>query len=186
MKRLVGLLAGIGGFALAVFSDGALASTECNGPLTGHLVGGVAVNDGDFCMLGGATVSGGVRVSSGGILIACATTINGGLVANGAAEVVVGAEEIGCDGTVINGGVHVSNNGEGIFPPPTPAVAVERSAIQGGVFLTGNAGFLAVSDNTIAGGLICSNNVHDLEDEGVPNKVTGKVTCEFGESTDGD
>jgi hypothetical protein len=184
MSRL-GSLLGMG-LALAAFSDGAFAAQECNGPLTGTIRGGVVVNDGDNCMLGGANVAGGVQVRAGGILVACGSTINGGLNSNGAAEVIVGAEEIGCDGTVINGGVRISGTGVGIFPPPTPSIAVERSAIQGGVFLTGNAGITSISNNTIAGGLFCKNNAMNPEDEGTPSKITGAVTCEFEESPDGD
>ena len=70
MKTLAGFLAGMVGFALAVGSDGALAATECNTgpppnavPLSGTIVGGVVVNAGDFCLLGGATISGGVQVN---------------------------------------------------------------------------------------------------------------------------
>jgi hypothetical protein len=72
MNRLAGFLVGMVGLALTVFSDGALAATECNGPLSGKVVGGVVVNAGAFCILGGASVSGGVQVNGGGILIACA------------------------------------------------------------------------------------------------------------------
>src|SRR6266446_3020872 len=77
MKRLAGFLVGMVALALTVFSGGALATTECNTgpppnpPLSGTVVGGVVVNAGDFCVLGGAHISGGVRVNDGGILIAC-------------------------------------------------------------------------------------------------------------------
>src|SRR4029453_17008692 len=91
MKRLAELLLGIVGLALAISSDGALAATECNGVISGTVVGGVVVNAGDFCILGGANVSGGVRINDGGILIACASTINGGIVANGALNFLIGA-----------------------------------------------------------------------------------------------
>lgn len=179
MKRLAGFLVGLVGLALAVFSGGAFAATECNGLLSGTVVGGVVVNDGDTCMLGGATVSRGVQVNSGGVLIACASTINGGLVANGAAAVLIGPEEIGCSGDVINGGVHISNTGPGGPQPGPPSIALENSGIHGGVYLNGNQGPIAVASNIIAGGLFCSKNVFDLEDEGLPNKVTGAITCKF-------
>jgi hypothetical protein len=179
MKRLAGILMGIVGLALTIFSGGALAATECNGPLSGTVVGGVVVNAGDFCVLGGANVSGGVQVNTGGILILCASTINGGIDANGAAELIIGAEEIGCPGSVINGGVQISNTGPGAFGPPAPSIALENSAIHGAVHLTGNQGPIAVASNTIAGGLFCSNNAFDLEDEGSPSVVTGAITCEF-------
>ena len=65
MKRLAGFFAGMVGLALAVSSGGALAATECNGVITGTVVGGVVVNAGDFCVLGGANISGGVQVNTG-------------------------------------------------------------------------------------------------------------------------
>jgi len=182
MKRLMGCFVGMVGLALAVFSNVALAApTECDGLLSGHVAGGVVVNDGDTCFLGGATVSGGVQVNGGGQLVACASTINGGLVANDAVAVIVGAEEVlGCSGNLINGGVHVSNARLGALPEQgPPAVAVENSVIKGGVFLTDNLGWIAVVGNTIAGGLFCSNNAFDLVDENSPSKVTGKTTCKF-------
>ena len=48
-----------------------------------------------------------------------------------------------------------------------PSIALERSTINGGVHLTGNRGPIAVAANTIAGGLFCSNNAFDLDDEGI-------------------
>lgn len=181
MKRFVGFLVGILGLAAVVSSDAAFAATECNGPLSGNVVGGVVVKAGDFCMLGGANVSGGVQVTGGGILIACGSVINGGIVANGAAGLLIGAEEIGCDGSFINGGVSISNTGPSVFPPPAPSIAVERSAITGSVHLTANQGMIAVATNTISGGLFCSNNTFDLDDEGSPSIVTGPVRCTFEE-----
>jgi hypothetical protein len=189
MKRLAGFLVGIVGLALAGFSGASLATTECNtGPppnaLSGTIVGGVVVNAGDFCVLDGANVSGGVQVN-GGILIACASTINGGLVADGAANVIVGAEEIGCSGVVINGGVHISNTGPGVTPGGAPSIALENSAIKGSVHLTGNQGPIVVANDTIAGGLFCSNNAFDLDDEhdtgGAPPIVTGPIRCKFAD-----
>jgi hypothetical protein len=174
------------GLALAVFSSHALATTICNTgpapnpPLSGTVVGGVVVNAGDFCVLGGANVSGGVRVNEGGILIVCGSTINGGFVANGAAELIFGAEELDCRGDVINGAVHISNTGPGAFAP-APSIALERSTLNGGVRLSGNRGPIAVASNTIAGSLLCSNNAFDLEDEGSPNIITGGITCKFGD-----
>ena len=189
MKRLTALfLVGMAGLALTGFSGQALAAaTVCNtgpspnAPLSGTIVGGVVVNAGDFCLLGGANISGGVRVNEGGILIVCASTINGGFIANGAAELIFGAEEINCGGDVINGAVHISNTGPGILPPPGPSIALERSTINGGVHLSGNRGPIAVAANTIAGGLFCSNNAFDLEDEGLPSMITGARRCKFGD-----
>ena len=196
MQRLAGFLVGMVGLALAVYSGGALAATECNtgppgpppfAPLSGTIVGGVVVNAGDFCVIGGANISDGVRVNGGGILIVCGSTINGGFVSDGAVEIIFGAEEIGCDGDVINGGVSIRNTGPGNVLPPGctpdvdcgPSIALERSVIRGAVQLTGNRGPIAVATNSIAGGLFCSNNAFDLDDEGSPSVVTGKVTCEF-------
>lgn len=187
MKRLAGSYVAMLGLALMAFSGDALATALCNTgpapnpPLSGTVVGGLVVNAGDFCVLGGANVSGGVRVNEGGILIVCGSTINGGFIANGAAELIFGAEEINCAGDVINGAVHISNTGPGILPPPGPSVALERSTINGGVHLSGNRGPLAVAANTIAGGLHCRNNVFDLEDEGSPNTIAGAITCTFGD-----
>jgi hypothetical protein len=179
MKRLAGFLVGTVGLALAVSSGGALAATECNGTLSGTVVGGVVVNAGDFCTLAGANVSGGVQVNSGGILIVCGSVINGGFISNGAAELIFGAEEIGCAGDVINGAVQISNTGPGAFPAPAPSIALERSVINGSVHLSGNRGPIAVATNTIAGALRCRNNAFDLVDEGSPNIITGAVTCNF-------
>jgi hypothetical protein len=180
MNRLAGSLVGMVGLALAVSSDGALAATECNGTISGTVVDGVVVNAGDFCVLAGANVSDGVVVNEGGILIACASTINGGLVANGAAEIIIGAEELpgGCPGIILNGGVNISNTGPGAFSP-APSIALENSVFNGAVHLTGNQGPIAVAGGRIAGGLFCTNNAFDLENEGNPTKVTGPVRCEF-------
>jgi hypothetical protein len=180
MKRLAGFLVGMVALALAVFSDGALAATECNGPTSGTIVGGVVVNAGDFCILDGANISGGVRVNDGGILIVCGSVINGGLIANGAANLIFGAEEIDCAGDVINGAVQISNGGQGVIPG-APSIALERSTINGGVHLSGNLGPIAVASNRIAGGLFCTNNAFDLEDEGSPSVVTGAIRCKFGD-----
>lgn len=190
MKRLAGFHMGMVGLALAVglaltvFSGQALATTVCNTgpppntPLSGTIVGGVVVNAGDVCVLGGANISGGLRVNEGGFLIACGTTINGGFIANGAAELIFGAEEIDCGGDVINGAVQISNTGPGAILP-APSVAVERSTINGGLRLSGNRGPLAVATNTISGPLICNKNAFDLDDEGSPNMVTGAIRCKF-------
>ena len=186
MKRFARLHVGMVGLALTVFSGHALATTVCNTgpppspPLSGTVVGGVVVNAGDFCVLGGANVSGGVRVNAGGILIVCASTINGGFIADGAAELVFGAEELGCAGDVVNGALHISNTGPGAFAP-APSIALERSTFNGGVRLGGNQGPIAVASNTIAGSLLCSSNAFDLEDEGSPSIITGGSTCKFAD-----
>jgi hypothetical protein len=193
MNKLAGSLVGTMGLAFAAFSGGALALTECNTPppsppLSGAVAGGVVVNAGDFCILGGANVSGGVQVNSGGVLIACASTINGGIVANGAANLIIGAgadEEVPpvsfiCPGNVINGAINISNTGAGVLAP-APSISIERDAVSGGVHLTGNAGMITVSTNMIAGGLFCANNAFDLDDEGTPSVITGPVRCKFGE-----
>jgi len=179
MKRLMGFL-WLAGLMLGVGSSGALAATECNGPLSGTIVGGVVVNNGDFCVLDEANVSGGVQVNPGGILIVCGSTINGGLDANGAGNIIVGAEEIDCAGSVINGGVHIANTGPGALDG-APSIALERSVIHGSVHLTGNQGPMAVASNVIAGGLFCKGNALNVEDEGSPSAVTGKVTCKFAD-----
>jgi hypothetical protein len=188
MKRLAGFLVGMVGLTLAIFSSGALATTECNGQVSGTVVGGVVVNSGDFCILGGANVSGGVQVNSGGILIACASTINGGIVANGAANLIIGAgadEEVPpvnfvCPGNVINGAINISNTGPGVLAP-APSIAIERNAISGGVHLGGNQGMITVASDTIAGGLFCVNNAFDLDDEGTPSVIIGAIRCKFGD-----
>jgi hypothetical protein len=184
MNRLAGYLVVL---ALAAFANVAVAATECNTgppgnpPLSGTIVGGVVVNAGDFCILGGANVSGGVRVNQGGILIVCASVINGGFMANGAAGLIFGAEEIDCAGDVINGAINIINTGPGAFPAPAPSIALERSVINGSVHLTGNTGPIAVASDTIAGGLFCSNNAFDLDNEGLSNVVTGAIRCNFGD-----
>ena len=187
MKRLAGFLVGMVGLTLAIFSSGAVAATECNTgppgnpPLSGTIVGGVVVNAGDFCILGEANVSGGVRVNEGGILIVCGSVINGGFMANKAAELIFGAEEIDCAGDVINGAVNIINTGPGAFPAPAPSIALERSVINGSVHLTSNSGPIAVASNSIAGGLFCSNNASNLDNEGLSNVITGAIRCEFGD-----
>jgi len=187
MKMLALLHVGIVALALTAFSGHANAATLCNTgpapapPLSGAIAGGVVVNAGDFCVLGGANVSGGVRVNPGGILIVCGTTINGGLTANGAAEVIVGAEELGCAGGLINGGVQISNTGPGAFAP-APSIALERSTINGTVHLSGNQGPMAVATDTISGSLLCANNAFKIDDEGSPITVTGALRCSFTDS----
>ena len=156
--------------------------------MSGTVAGGIVVNAGDFCILGGANVSGGVQVNAGGILIACGSTINGGIVANGAANVLIGAgadEEVPptnfvCPGNVINGAVHISNTGPGFLPGP-PSIALERDAINGSVHLSGNLGMIVVSTDTISGGLFCTNNEFDLDDEGTPSVIAGAVRCDFSD-----
>ncbi|MBS0417925.1 MAG: hypothetical protein JSR66_09430 [Proteobacteria bacterium] len=184
MKMLALFHVGIVALALTAFSGHAHAATLCNtgpapaAPLSGTITGGVVVNAGNFCVLGGANVSGGVRVNAGGILIVCGTTINGGLTANGAAEVIVGAEELDCAGGLINGGVQINNTGPGAFAP-APSIALERSTINGTVRLTGNTGPIAVATDTISGSLLCSNNAFKIDDEGSPVTVTGALRCSF-------
>ena len=190
MKRLAALHAGLVGLALTVFSGHALAATSCNtgpaGPLgpnpafSGTVTGGVVVHEGAFCVIEGANISGGLRVQEGGIVVVCASTINGGFTAEEASEIIFGAEEIGCGGDSINGGVRISETGPGAFGP-APSIALERSRINGSVHLNENAGPIAVASNTIAGGLFCSENKFPLEDEGSPNIITGKTTCKFAE-----
>jgi len=179
---LVGLaLLGCGGQALAttVCDTGPLASPPISGAaLSGTVVGGVVVNAGAICLINGANVSGGVRVNPGGALFVCSSTINGGVISNGAMEVVFGAEELNCGGDTVNGIITISNNGPGIFGPK-PSIGIERSILNGGVRLSNNQGLMSVSQNTIAGGLACSNNVGDLIDEGEPSLITGKVSCKF-------
>ena len=178
-----------GGLVLAALSSGAMAATECNGPpLSGTIPDGVVVNDGDFCVLIEATVYDSVQVNPGGILITCGSTIYGGLVANGAANLIIGAgaDEEGppvgfvCPGNNIRGGVQISNTGPGVLAP-APSIAIERDIIAGGVHLSNNAGPIVVSTDVINGGLFCKNNASALEDEGTPSVVVGRTTCEFGE-----
>lgn len=188
MNSLAGFLVAMVSLALAVSSGGAKAATECNGVISGTVVGGVVVNAGDFCLLGGAHVSGGVHVNGGGILLVCASTINGGIVANGALNLLIGAgadEEpagVHCPGNVINGGVDISNTGPGVLQP-APSIALERNAIHGAVHLAGNQGPIVVSSDVIAGGLFCNNNAFDLDDErmmgGTRPVVTGPIRCAF-------
>lgn len=187
MKKLgrVVAIAALCGVALA--SSGAMAATECNGAISGSVIGGVVVNAGDFCVLEGANVSGGVQVTSGGILITCGSTINGGVVANGAAQLIIGAgadEEVPpvnftCPGNVIHGGVTVSNTGPGALPP-APSISIERNSISGTVNLTGNTGAMVISADIIHGGLFCNNNTFNPDDEGTPSIITGGVHCDFG------
>jgi hypothetical protein len=178
-----------GGLVLATLSIGAMAATECNGPpLSGTVPGGVVVNDGDFCLLMDATVYDSVQVNAGGILITCGSTIYGGLVANGAANLLIGAgaDEEGppanfvCPGNNIRGGVQISNTGPGVLAP-APSISIERDIIAGGVHLSNNAGPMMVSADVISGGLFCKNNASDLDDEGTPSVIVGRIACEFGE-----
>ncbi len=174
---------------LVAFSSGAMAATECNGaPLSGTITGGVVVNAGDVCVLMEATVYDSVQVNPGGILITCGSTIYGGLVANGAANVLIGAgadEEVppanfDCPGNNIRGGVQISNTGPGVLVGP-PSISIERDVIEGGVHLANNAGLTVVSADVINGGLFCKNNASDLDNEDTPSVIVGRTTCEFGE-----
>lgn len=178
-----------GGLLLAALSSAAMAATECNGPpLSDTIADGVVVNDGDFCLLIEATVYDSVQVNPGGILITCGSTIYGGLVADGAANLIIGAgadEEVPpvnfvCPGNQIRGGVQISNTGPGVLAP-APSISIERDIVAGGVHLSNNAGPVVVSADVINGGLFCTNNAFGLEDEGTPSVVIGRTTCEFGE-----
>jgi hypothetical protein len=185
MKRLMAFLVGIVGLGLAVSSATALAATECNGaPLSGTIAGGVVVNANDFCILDAATVYGGVQVNPGGILLACGSTIYGGVVSNGAVNVLLGAgedEPADCLGNVISGGVFINNTAEEGVVPGAPTIAVERDIVEGGVHLAGNKGRVVVASSVINGGLSCNKNNSDLDNEGTPNVIAGRITCEFGE-----
>jgi len=188
MKKFLGVF--VSALVLAALSSGAMAATECNGPpLSGTIPGGVVVNNGDFCLLIEATVYDSVQVNPGGVLITCGSTIYGGLVANGAANVLIGggADEVGppvnfdCPGNNIRGGVQISNTGPGVLAP-APSISIERDIIAGGVHLSNNAGPVVVSADVINGGLFCKNNASpDIDDEGTPSVVIGRTTCEFGE-----
>ncbi|HEX3160975.1 MAG TPA: hypothetical protein VHQ92_00205 [Pseudolabrys sp.] len=189
MKKYVEVLALAGGLVLAGFSTGAMAATECNGPpLSDTITDGVVVNAGDICLLIDAIVYDSVQVNEGGILITCGSTIYGGLVANGAANLIIGAgaDEEGpplnfvCPGNNIRGGVQISNTGPGALAP-APSIAIERDVIEGGVHLSNNAGPVVVSADVVKGGLFCNNNASDLEDEGTPSVIIGRIACEFGE-----
>jgi hypothetical protein len=194
MNRRAGFQMGLVALALTVFSGHAMAAECSTGPtailggpgtpVTGTVTGGLVVNGGDICVISGANVSGGVRVNPGGILVVCGSTINGGITSNGAAEFLVGPEELMCAGDHINGSVQVSNNGAGVIPM-APSIAIENSTLNGGIHLTHNAGLISVATNTIAGGLFCTNQPAPLTDEGSPSLITGAVTCEFG-GDDGD
>ena len=189
MNRLARILVGMAALVLAALSNAAVAATECNTgppgnpPLSGTIADGVIVNAGDFCILVGANVSNGVRVNQGGILILCGSTINGGASADGAAELIFGAEELPfCTGNIINGGIRISNTGAGALPP-APSIAIENSVINGSVHLTGNQGPIAVASDMIAGGLFCSHNAFDLNAELDTGQtlpvVTGALRCKF-------
>lgn len=162
---------------LFAYGGGAHAATVCSGTMTGTIADGVVVNSG-FCRLQGATVAGGVRIT-GGFVMVCGSTINGGFISNGAGELILGSEEAGCDGDVINGAVRISNTGPGLLPAPAPSIALERSTINGGVTLSGNAGQIAVAGNRISGRLSCINNAFALDNEGMTNIVSGPVLCTF-------
>jgi hypothetical protein len=158
-------------------SGSAHAATECSGVMTGTVPDGVVVRGG-FCRLQGANVAGGVRVTGGAFVVVCASTINGGFAADGAGELIFGAEEIGCDGNVINGAVRINNTGTGLAAP-APSIAVERSTLNGGLSLIGNQGQITVAGNRISGHLFCSGNVFNANDEGMKNIVSGQVSCTF-------
>jgi hypothetical protein len=161
-----------------LFASGtAHAATVCSGVMTGAIPDGVVVNGG-FCSLQGANVAGGLRVTGGSFVLVCGSTINGGFTSDGAGELIIGAEEAGCDGNVFNGAVRISNTGTGLVAN-APSIALERSTINGGITLTGNQGPIAVAGNRISGRLFCSNNLFSLEDEGMKNVVSGQVICTF-------
>jgi hypothetical protein len=69
-----------------LFSSFFLVKSRIERFINRHGMSLIAVNAGDFCVLGGANISGGVRVNDGGILIVCGSVINGGFIANGAAN----------------------------------------------------------------------------------------------------
>jgi len=187
MKKLAQVLAMAAVSMVGLASNGALAAaTECNAAISGSVSGGVVVNAGDFCLLQGANVSGGVKVNNGGVLITCGSTINGGLVADGAANLLIGAgadEELPpvfffCPGNVIHGGVEISDTGPGVLSP-APSIALERNTISGAVHLMGNKGLIVISANIISGGLFCTNNASAPDDEGTPSIITGAIHCNF-------
>lgn len=174
IKRLLMILAAA--LVPLLASGSASAATQCSGVLSGTIADGVVVWGG-FCQLQNANVSNGVHIMGGFVLI-CGSTINGGLTSDGAGELIVGAEEIGCDGNVFNGAVRISNTGAGLIQP-APSIGLERSTFNGAVVLMGNQGKIVVSEARISGGLFCSNNAFNLESEGNQNLISGKVSCKF-------
>ena len=177
MNRTTQLLVRLMAVLWLLGSGSAHAATQCSGVMSGTIPDGVVVSSG-FCRLQGATVAGGVRVSGGAFLVVCASTINGGLVSDGAGELIFGAEEIGCDGDVINGAVRINNTGTGLAAP-APSIALERSTLNGGVSLIGNQGLMSVAGNRISGNLFCSGNVFNPDNEGMKNVVSGQISCPF-------
>jgi hypothetical protein len=175
MTRIKQTLLGLTAMLWLTASTGAHAATACSGVLSGAVPDGVVVNGG-FCRLQGANVAGGVRVTRGAFVIVCASTINGGFAADGAGELIIGAEEIGCDGNVFNGTIRINNTGPGLAAP-APSIALERSTINGGASLIGNQGPISVAGNRISGSLFCSGNVFGAEDEGMKNIVSGQNSC---------
>ncbi len=152
-----------------------------NPPLSGTVVGGVVVNAGDFCVLGGANVSGGVQVNDGGILIVCGSTINGGFIANGAAGLIFGAEEIDCAGDVINGAVQISNTGPVLFRRPRPPLrsnAVPSTAACISAAIAARSLLRATGSPVVC---FAANNAFDLDNEGLSNVITGAIRCKFGD-----
>ena len=177
MNRIKNLLLSSAALVCFFASGGAHAATQCSGVMTGAIPDGVVVNGG-FCRLQGANVAGGLRVTGGSFVVICGSTISGGFTSEGAGELLIGAEEIGCDGNVFNGAVRIDNTGTGLVAP-APSIALERSTINGGVFLTANLGQISLAGNRISGRLFCGNNAFNLNTEDMQNIVSGQVMCTF-------
>src|SRR5689334_19701013 len=145
MNRIKHLLLGLAAVVGLLASNSAFAATQCSGVMTGTIPDGVVVSGG-FCRLQGANVAGGLRITGGAFVVICASTINGGVAADGAGNLIIGAEEIGCDGNVFNGTIRINNTGPGLAAP-APSIALERSTINGGASLIGNQGPISVAGN---------------------------------------
>ena len=133
---------------------------------------GTLVVDGGVTRIDGATVSGGVVVKPGASLVVSkGSTIDGGLQADGAAVVHV-------FGAVVSGDSRITG--------ATDDVIVAGSKFEGALTVSGNQArvveFLsgkrhqygvALVGNTVAGDLICLDNIPGVTDFGAPNKVKG-------------
>jgi hypothetical protein len=126
--------------------------------------------------LQGANVSGGVRVTGGAFVLVCASTINGGFAADGAGQLIFGAEEAVATATSSTG--QSASTTRDRLIAPAPSIAVERSTLNGGLSLIGNQGQMAIAGNRISA---TSSAAEPLQggDEGMKNIVSGQVSCTF-------
>jgi hypothetical protein len=166
-QRVRVLVTNQAGFGTGVKEFQVFKAASCDSTIEGTRVGRLAVTSGITCLAEGARIVGPVSVSPGAGLISTGASITGPISASGARTVqLLGGQVVG-PVTI-----------EGTYG----RVALSGARIIGPVRLSGNATgetSIDIMANTITGQLACNANQPAPVDNGLPNNVTGPVSCQF-------